>query len=119
MPAASGRFGAGGRLLTQEFRGATAFNRDISGWSVTNVNDMASMFRGAAAFDAGCRWIYARLAAGEMMVHPRCVRHIEGFQSWDYTRDHPHKDVLDAQRYALKTAIFTSTASTTARLLMR
>ena len=75
--------------------------------------------RSAAAYDAGCRWIYARLAAGEMMVHPRCVRHIEGFQSWDYTRDHPHKDVLDAQRYALKTVIFTSTASTTARLLMR
>lgn len=75
--------------------------------------------RSAAAFAAGCRWIYARLASGEMMIHPRCERHIEGFESWDYTRDHPYKDVLDAQRYGLKPAIFQTQERVAPRLIMR
>ena len=75
--------------------------------------------RSAAAFDAGCRWIYARLAAGEMMIHPRCTRLIEGFQSWDYTRAHPFKDVLDAQRYSLKPAIFQAPERVAPRINMR
>ena len=75
--------------------------------------------RSAAAFDAGCRWIYARLAAGEMMIHPRCTRLIEGFQSWDYTRAHPFKDVLDAQRYSLKPAIFQAPERVAPRINLR
>ncbi len=33
------------------FRGAAAFDGDISGWEVSSVTDMSHMFRGAAAFD--------------------------------------------------------------------
>ena len=33
------------------FRGATAFNGDISDWDVSNVTDMSGMFRDASAFD--------------------------------------------------------------------
>lgn len=70
------------------------------------VKNAKDNVKSAASFDAGCRWIFARIANGEMMVHPRCKRLIEGLQSWDYTKDHPHKDVLDSQRYALKPCIF-------------
>ena len=33
------------------FRGAAAFNGDLSGWNVSSVTDMRSMFNGAAAFN--------------------------------------------------------------------
>jgi hypothetical protein len=75
--------------------------------------------RSAAAFDSGCRWIYARIAAGELMVHPRCTRTIEALQAWDYTRDHPMKDILDAQRYALKPFIFTAGEKSAMTVRMR
>ena len=33
------------------FRGAAAFNGDLSRWNVRNVTDMSAMFYGAAAFN--------------------------------------------------------------------
>ena len=33
------------------FNGATAFNQDISGWTVSSVSNMSSMFNGATAFN--------------------------------------------------------------------
>jgi phage terminase large subunit-like protein len=62
--------------------------------------------KATGSFDAWCRWVYERLANGEMMVHPRCTNTIKGFGKWDYTKDHPFKDILDAQRYALKPWVF-------------
>jgi hypothetical protein len=35
------------------FNGATAFNQDIGGWTVSNVNSMRFMFRSATAFNNG------------------------------------------------------------------
>ena len=60
----------------------------------------------AGAMDTGCRYIYEGLAAGRIMLHPRCELLAKGFEQWDYTRDHPLKDVLDALRYSLKDYIF-------------
>ena len=34
------------------FRGASAFNADLSGWDVSSVTDMSSMFRGASTFNS-------------------------------------------------------------------
>ena len=62
--------------------------------------------KATGSFDAWCRWVYERLANGEMMIHPRCQHTIKGLETWDYTKDHPYKDVLDAQRYALKPWVF-------------
>ncbi len=39
--------------LTQTFDGATAFNQDLSSWSVSNVTAMTSTFRGAIRFNNG------------------------------------------------------------------
>jgi phage terminase large subunit-like protein len=83
---------------------------------ILNAKDNVRSF---ASFDAGCRWIYARIAAGEMMVHPRCVRTIEAFQTWDYTPDHPAKDILDAQRYAFKPFIFAAGEKSSVTVRMR
>ena len=37
--------------MSSMFNGATAFNQDISGWTVTSVSNMSSMFNGATAFN--------------------------------------------------------------------
>ena len=60
----------------------------------------------AGAMDTGCRYMYEGVAAGRIMLHPRCELLAKGFEQWDYTRDHPLKDVLDATRYSLKDYIF-------------
>jgi phage terminase large subunit-like protein len=60
----------------------------------------------AGAMDTGCRYIYEGLAAGRIILHPRCEVLATGFEQWDYTRDHPLKDILDAFRYSLKDFIF-------------
>ena len=67
--------------------------------------------KSAASFDGWCRWMFERIAAGEMMVHPRCKHTIKGLETWDYTKDHPYKDVLDAVRYALKPWVFSRPGS--------
>lgn len=60
----------------------------------------------AEAFNAGNRWIYERIAAGEMLMHPRCEATIRGYETWDYSKMHVAKDILDARRYSLKPFIF-------------
>lgn len=67
--------------------------------------------KATGSFDAWCRWVYERLANGEMMIHPRCKNTIKGMETWDYTKDHPFKDILDAQRYALKPWAFSRPGS--------
>jgi len=62
--------------------------------------------RSSAAFDMGNQWIYERIASNEFLVHPRCEMSILGYETWDYSKLHPLKDVLDARRYALKPFIF-------------
>lgn len=52
--------------------------------------------------DPGIRWIYHQIVRGRMWVHPRCVRVIKALLEWDGREDSPHKDVLDALRYALR-----------------
>ena len=37
--------------MSSMFRGAASFNRDISGWNVSSVEYMSSMFIGAASFE--------------------------------------------------------------------
>ena len=37
--------------MSSMFEKAAAFNRDISGWNVSQVTDMSGMFREAAAFN--------------------------------------------------------------------
>ena len=60
----------------------------------------------AGAMDTGCRYIYEGLASGRIMLHPRCDLLGKGMETWDYTRDHPMKDCIDAFRYSLKDYIF-------------
>jgi phage terminase large subunit-like protein len=70
---------------------------------VLNAKDGA---HAAGALDAGCRYLYEGLAAGRIVLHPRCDLLARALESWDYTRDHPLKDVIDAWRYGLKDWIF-------------
>jgi phage terminase large subunit-like protein len=70
---------------------------------VLNAKDGA---HAAGALDAGCRYLYEGLAAGRILLHPRCELLARALESWDYTRDHPLKDVIDAWRYGLKDWIF-------------
>jgi Terminase large subunit, T4likevirus-type, N-terminal len=56
--------------------------------------------------DAGCRYLYEGLASGRILIHPRCKVLIEGLETWDYTKLHPRKDVIDGWRYALRDFIF-------------
>ena len=60
----------------------------------------------SGAVDTGVRYLYERIASGALVVHPACERLIWALQTWDGTRTHPAKDVLDAARYALKNYIF-------------
>lgn len=62
--------------------------------------------RSAAAYDAGNQWIYERIASNEMLFHPRCEATVRGYETWDYSKTHESKDVLDARRYSLKPFIF-------------
>ncbi len=60
----------------------------------------------SGAMDTGCRYIYEGVAAGRIVIRSRCELVARGMETWDYTRDHPLKDVLDALRYGLKDWIF-------------
>jgi hypothetical protein len=60
----------------------------------------------SGAMDTGCRYIYEGIAAGRIMLHPRCALLATAFETWDYSRDHPLKDCADAFRYSLKDYIF-------------
>lgn len=54
----------------------------------------------------GCRYLYQGLASNRLVIHPRCEALARALETWDYTRDHPGKDQIDALRYALKDWIF-------------
>lgn len=54
----------------------------------------------------GSRWLYAQLVMQRLWVHPRCKHLIKAFEVFDYSEEHPYKDVVDALRYALKPVIF-------------
>jgi phage terminase large subunit-like protein len=60
----------------------------------------------AGMVDAGCRYLYEQMAEGLLLMHPRCEPLAEAFETWDYRRDHPAKDRIDALRYGLKSYIF-------------
>ena len=62
--------------------------------------------RSSGSLTHGCRYVYAALAKRRLMIHPRCTHLTKGLQTWDFTIDHPYKDVIDALRYALKRLIF-------------
>ena len=38
------------------FQGATSFNQDLSGWDVSHITDMNSMFKGAISFNSPLLW---------------------------------------------------------------
>ncbi|WP_290608034.1 hypothetical protein [Janthinobacterium sp.] len=59
-----------------------------------------------ASFDASCQWVFERIASDALHVNARCKTLIRGLETWDYTKHHPHKDILDSLRYALKTYVF-------------
>jgi hypothetical protein len=70
---------------------------------ILNAKDgMAS----SGTMDAGCRYLYEGLAAGRIVIHPRCELMAKALETWDYTRDHPLKDSIDAWRYSVKDFIF-------------
>jgi surface protein len=53
--------------MTGMFKGAAAFNRDISGWNTASVSSVASMFSGATSFNQNiARW-------NVRSVHVACV----------------------------------------------
>lgn len=54
----------------------------------------------------GSRWLYAQLVMQRLWVHPRCKHLTKAFEVFDYSDDHPYKDVIDALRYGLKPVIF-------------
>jgi hypothetical protein len=56
--------------------------------------------------DTGCRYLYEHLADGYLLLHPRCETLAQALETWDYGREHPAKDRIDALRYALKPFIF-------------
>lgn len=62
--------------------------------------------RSAGSYDTGLRYLYEHIATGDAFVHPRCVVLIKGLNTWDYTKTHPYKDILDGWRYGLKPFIF-------------
>jgi len=52
--------------------------------------------------DIRCRWMYGRIAADRVQVHPRCRHLTKALLEWDYGDKHPMKDVLDAWMYGLR-----------------
>jgi len=56
----------------------------------------------AGMMDAGCRYLYEQIADGGLIVHPRCPLLVDALATWDYRREHPAKDRIDALRYALR-----------------
>ena len=56
----------------------------------------------AGMMDAGCRYLYEQIADGGLIIHPRCSLLIAAIGEWDYRREHPAKDRIDALRYALR-----------------
>lgn len=56
--------------------------------------------------DQGCRWLFSAIGRDRVTVSPRCPHLAKALQTWDYSPDHPYKDVIDALRYALKPFIF-------------
>jgi phage terminase large subunit-like protein len=54
----------------------------------------------------GSRWVFAQLVMQRLWVHPRCKHLIKAFEVFDYSEEHPYKDVIDALRYGLKPVIF-------------
>ena len=60
----------------------------------------------AGMVDAGARYLYEHLAEGLLILSPRAAALADAFETWDYGRDHPAKDRIDALRYALKMYIF-------------
>ena len=56
----------------------------------------------------GCRFLHQALVRGDFYVNPKCERLIQGIETWDYTTQHPTKDIIDALRYSLKGYVFGS-----------
>ena len=56
----------------------------------------------------GCRFLHQAMVRGDFYVNPKCERLIQGIETWDYTTQHPTKDIIDALRYSLKGYVFGS-----------
>lgn len=57
--------------------------------------------RGAGSVRRGVDYLKNQMLRGNFVVHEDCVNVIEALQKWDGRVDSPHKDVLDALRYAI------------------
>ena len=61
------------------FKGATAFNSDISAWDVSNVTDMCQMFDGATAFNSDLSgWDVSNVTDMCQMLLPSIVISLDG-----------------------------------------
>lgn len=62
---------------------------------------------GAHSLPTGVRWVHdATVEPGKLFIHPRCTHLIAAMQKWRGAEHDPHKDVIDALRYALRPWIF-------------
>ena len=67
--------------------------------------------RSDAGYDMGNQWVYEHIASGLFIVHPRCEATIKGYETWDYSKLHQSKDILDSRRYSLMPFIFATSSS--------
>ena len=68
------------------FRGATAFNQDISSWSVSRATDLSGMFRGATAFNQDISsWSVSRATDMSGMFRGATAFN-QNISSWDVSR---------------------------------
>ena len=72
--------------LSGMFRGATAFNQDISSWSVSRATDLSGMFRGATAFNQDISsWSVSRATDMSGMFRGATAFN-QNISSWDVSK---------------------------------
>lgn len=66
------------------------------------IQNAKDNMQSAGSFPTSCQYLYGLLADGRLLIHPSCRLLADGLERWDYTRDHPLKDIVDGLRYAVK-----------------
>lgn len=66
-------------------------------------------YKAAGTLHSGFRNLNALLAAGKLVVDPRCTHLIESFERWNGDKRSPYKDALDALRYGIESAALATT----------